>query len=111
MIGDNDLSIPAKMLDAYALRHKLLANNIANADVPGYRKMDVNFTESLRRAIESQDPRRIGKEPLQVRQAREAGVETETEVASMAKNEVLYNAFSNIAAFKLRLLKSAIRSK
>jgi len=111
MIGDNDLSIPRKMLDAYALRHKLLANNIANAEVPGYRKMDVDFSDSLRKAVESQDPQRIQREPIQVRQAREAGVETETEVARMTKNEVLYNTFANIASFKLRLLRAAIQSK
>ena len=111
MIGDNDLSIPQKMLDAYALRHKLLANNIANAEVPGYRKMDVNFSESLQKAVESQDPQRIHQEQIQVQQAREAGVETESEIAKMTKNEVLYNTFADIASFKLRLLRTAIQSK
>ena len=111
MIGDNDLSIPQKMLDAYALRHKLLANNIANAEVPGYRKMDVNFSESLKKAVESQDPQRIHHEQIQVQQAREAGVDTESEIAKMTKNEVLYNTFADIASFKLRLLRTAIQSK
>lgn len=111
MIGDNDLSVAEKMLDAYALRHKLLANNIANAEVPGYRKLDVDFSASLRKALESGDRQRIARETVQVQQAREAGVETETEVAKMTKNEVLYNTFANIASFKLRLLRAAIQSK
>lgn len=39
--------------DSKVLRNELLANNIANADTPGYKRKDLEFEEHLNRAIES----------------------------------------------------------
>ena len=111
MIGENELSIPQKMLDICAIRHKLLAHNIANAGVPGYRKLDVEFQQALAKAVKSQDPQAVQKAAVRVTRARDPGVETETEVVRMTKNEVLYTTFADIAAFRLRLLRNAISSK
>jgi flagellar basal-body rod protein FlgB len=40
-------SLGEKALDAYALRHQTLANNIANVNVEGYQPLRVNFEEQL----------------------------------------------------------------
>ncbi len=40
-------------LRAASLRQKVLANNLANATTPGYRRHDVKFKEQLAKAIES----------------------------------------------------------
>lgn len=37
-------------LQVTALREKLTAGNIANIDTPGYRALDINFQDALRRA-------------------------------------------------------------
>jgi len=110
MIGDKDLSIPEKMLDLYALRHKLIANNIANAEVPGYRKLDVKFGKELERAMASGDPARVRKVRAKVTSSG-APVQAESEVARMAKNEVLFDTFAEIASFRLRMLRAAIEKK
>jgi flagellar basal-body rod protein FlgB len=39
-------------LDVRALRHKLLASNIANAETPGYRALDVDFEATMRELLE-----------------------------------------------------------
>jgi len=111
MIGENNLSIPAKMLDVYALRQKLTAHNVANADVPGYRKLEANFGKELQQAIKSGDPEQIRKAGVSITRARQPGVQTETEIAEMTKNELLFNAFAEIATFRLRLLRTAIGHK
>lgn len=111
MIGESDLSIPEKMLDFYALRHKLIAHNIANAAVPGYRKLNVDFTNELRRAVQSEDPKQLRTASPRVSRARQPGVEPEAEVAKMTKNELLFNTFAEIAAYRLRLLRSAIKGQ
>lgn len=36
-------------MDLRAARHKLLASNIANQETPGYRAVDINFEDELRR--------------------------------------------------------------
>lgn len=37
-------------LDATVMRHQAIANNIANANTPGYRPVDVSFDEQLKAA-------------------------------------------------------------
>ena len=43
-------------LDGIALRQRVIADNIANVDTPGYRATSVDFETSLRAAIASGDP-------------------------------------------------------
>lgn len=45
------LKVLERALDASAFRHKLLANNIANADTPGYKRKDLAFQQELERII------------------------------------------------------------
>lgn len=45
-------------LDVASLRRQVIADNIANADVPNFKRSDVNFESSLRTALtsEKQEP-------------------------------------------------------
>ena len=40
-----------KALDASALRHEAISNNLANADTPNYKREDVNFEVQLAKAL------------------------------------------------------------
>ena len=112
MVGENELSIPGRMLDLYALRHKLIAHNIANSDVPGFRKLEAEFDGELRKALSSNDPESSLKTlDLKVTRAAEQGVDTDSEVAEMGKNKLLYDTFAQIAQFRLRMLRAAIAAK
>ena len=42
-----------KELDAFALRNKAIANNIANIETPNYKRLDVGFEKQLSDAIEA----------------------------------------------------------
>lgn len=44
-----------KSLDASSLRNKVIANNIANVDVPHFKRSEVDFESELSRAIEERD--------------------------------------------------------
>lgn len=45
---DNDVTALVRLaLDAASLRHQAIANNIANANSPGYVPLKVNFEEQL----------------------------------------------------------------
>jgi flagellar basal-body rod protein FlgB len=39
-------------LDVLSARQQLIAANVANADTPGYRAVDLNFAEEFRRGVE-----------------------------------------------------------
>ncbi len=43
-----------KALDASMLRHQVIADNIANADTPGFKRSAVTFESQLQRALESE---------------------------------------------------------
>ena len=43
-------------LDGLAARQRIIAQNIANAETPGYLSQNVNFEDSLRSAMATGDP-------------------------------------------------------
>lgn len=47
------VNVLGKAADVSAYRSEILNNNIANATTPGYKRKDVEFEESLARAIEA----------------------------------------------------------
>ncbi len=50
-----NLEIMTRELDVAALRQNVIANNIANADTPNFKRSVVNFESQLRRALESEN--------------------------------------------------------
>lgn len=111
MIGDKDLALPGKMLDFHATQHKLIAHNVANAGIEDFKRLSVKFSDELSRAIDSGDPDRISQAKFTVEKAKQPGVDSDMEVATLAKNEQLFTTFAEIASFRLRMLKLAVTSK
>jgi flagellar basal-body rod protein FlgB len=48
------IDILHKGLDVSSLRRQVIADNIANADVPNFKRSTVNFESSLKKALESE---------------------------------------------------------
>ena len=48
------LEILHRTMDATTLRRRVIADNIANADTPNFKRSDVNFEAFLKRALESE---------------------------------------------------------
>ena len=44
----------SRAMDVNSLRYQVSANNIANAEVPNYKRQSVNFESELKRAFESE---------------------------------------------------------
>ena len=44
-----------RSMDVSSLRYGVIANNIANADVPNFKRSEINFEASLKRALDSQN--------------------------------------------------------
>lgn len=45
------VDVLGKAADASWKRNDILANNLANVDTPGYKRMDIDFESQLRRAL------------------------------------------------------------
>lgn len=50
LIENNQINLLAKAMDAYALRQKMTASNVANIDTLGYKKVSVAFENELQQA-------------------------------------------------------------
>lgn len=44
-----------RAMDVSSLRYQVSANNIANSEVPNYKRQEVNFESELKRAFESEE--------------------------------------------------------
>lgn len=44
----------SRAMDVNSLRYQVSANNIANSEVPNYKRQEVNFESELKRALESE---------------------------------------------------------
>jgi flagellar basal-body rod protein FlgB len=51
------LDLLHRTMDAAEIRRQVIANNIANAGVPGFKRTDVNFESELKKALDSEKQR------------------------------------------------------
>jgi flagellar basal-body rod protein FlgB len=49
MLNTPQLEASSRFLDVLAFRNQLIASNMANVDTPGYRTLDINFSQELQR--------------------------------------------------------------
>ncbi|MBI3408774.1 MAG: flagellar biosynthesis protein FlgB [Planctomycetes bacterium] len=110
---DSRVDFLARLLDVAALRHDVIAQNVANVNTPGYHRQEVQFEEFLSKALDG------GKGLLEVKPqvitdpvatARNDGntVDIEMEMAQLAKNSLLYKVYTQILATQLGHMRSAI---
>lgn len=105
-----------------AERSRLLAQNIANVNTPGYARRDVEFMDVLADALDSSGgDRRQRVEQVLDSTAREVvedrlffradkgGVDIDREMAEMAKNSLYSGAMTSLLSSKIRMYKQVIR--
>ena len=121
----NDGVLPAleKMLAFTQARHRVLAENIANVDTPGYKADRVEFEAELQealaagRSLRGPTERRLAR----VREARTHTTKTEgalrrdgnnvsieDEVARLGRTSLIYQAVARVLAKRLSMLRVAI---
>ncbi len=115
LFGDRVLPVLGKAMDVYSLRHRVMADNIANANTPGFKRSYVPFESELRELVEEGDAEKVDAMELRVRvddmtQAREDGnnVDMEQEMAEMAKNSLLYSATASMVRSRLAMYRYVI---
>ena len=134
------MRVVEKSLDAAALQHAVIANNLANVNTPHFKRSEVAFRDELasvlmRRPVAGPDglalsvthgthiqaavpkpsvgsvdgvqPRVLVREDTSLRNDGN-NVDVDVEMAKLAENSTLYNAFAQIASLKLAGLKSAV---
>jgi flagellar basal-body rod protein FlgB len=105
-------------LRAESLRQKAIANNVANLETPGYRRVDVQFEELLAKFTDSSGAIDLGKAEPQIYQPNETPVKSngndvnlESEVGQMIKNTLRHKAYIRILSKKYRQIELAMDIK
>ena len=128
---DQYVSVHASALDVRARRGELIANNLANADTPGYQARDIDFRKSLQEAMAGRGPSvqlaQTARGHVQPSAAAAAGpgtplyrnvvqasldgntVDMDVERAQFAENAIRYEANLTFINSQLKALLAAIQ--
>lgn len=108
-----------RALDAASLRHQAIANNIANVNTEGYRRLMVNFDEQFegaRRSLEDRgsiNPLDLVGIQLQVVSAADtpgysSAIKLDMEMVSLAQNAIRFQTLTKGLSKHFSLLLSAV---
>lgn len=110
-----------KMLDATMLRHEAIASNIANVEMPGYKRLDVNpnFSTQLGQAMQSPDGTQIHNlqpslmvDTSAVATGRDGNtVQIEKEMIQLTQNMVAHSLETQLITGQLMRLRLAITGR
>lgn len=117
----DNYQLARKLLDGAALRQEAIASNIANAETPGYRRLDISpdFAEQLKARMRNGEMSSAATvQPTLVqdqfaRSVRPDGnsVEIENELLAMNKNAVEYQFLTEVVSGNIKQLKMAITGR
>ena len=118
----DNYQLARKLLDAAVLRQEAVAMNIANAETPGFRRVDVapDFAVQLKARVAAGDFAKTAgslrpqlAEDQNARSVRPDGntVEIERELMTMNRNAVEYEFLTEIVSNNIKQLKLAITGR
>lgn len=116
-----------KAADASALRNKIIGDNIANVDTPGYKRQDVSFEQDLQRALKNSRYQSLDDKVGSVRLDRLKGrvftdsgdysyrmdgnnVDIDNENVELASNQLKYNGLVQSMSQQFKNLQSVMKS-
>lgn len=129
--GSTVLQVLQKQLDVAALTHRVIANNLANVNTPGFKKSAVRFVDELKKAMDTQTlplktshPRHIPAvvpltqvEPMVVQEGEttmgynQNNVDVDQEMVKLVTNTLAYQAATRAIGDRLALLDYVIRGR
>lgn len=115
----DNYQLARKLLDATVLRNDAIATNVANAETPGFRRLDIapDFATQLKTRMAAGDFAQTAQsirpqlaEDQTARSVRPDGntVEIERELLAMNRNSVEYDYLTEVVSSNLKQLKLAI---
>lgn len=94
----------SKALDAYMLRQKVTAGNIANIDTEGYTKKSVKFEEYMRNASTAQERQQV----LPSIESTGERVDLDTEMIEMSDTQMRVQMVSRLLRHQMDMVRMGI---
>ena len=117
---DNDINVLNYLeagIKAEGARQKAIANNVANLNSPGYRRLDIRFEELIAKAIARKsnlDPSQLAPEFYQPKttpvRANGNDVALDMEIGEMVKNSLRHKTYLLLLRKKYRQFTEAMRT-
>ena len=129
-MGDimSNINILNKALEGLWLRNKAISQNISNADTPNYKRLEVTFEDSLRKALNDKGIKLKTTHDKHISSAKTIhevsprievdrsyayrfdgnNVNIDVEAANLAKNAIMYNAVVNQISREFNKLRTVI---
>lgn len=113
--ADTMSSLLAKLMEISHQRQGVIANNMANANTPGYTRMDVEFQQELSRMLHRGEADSVASlRPETVEDDRRPpakdgnNVILPLEMNAMMENGLMYNLLTKAYATRVGILRAAI---
>jgi flagellar basal-body rod protein FlgB len=97
-----------RLLDVCALRHRVIAQNVANVDTPGYHRLEVAFEDDLSAATGR--PEVVASDAAPTRPDGN-NVSIEQEMTDLNKNALLYQTAVQLLATRIAAYRSAVAGR
>ena len=115
---ENIVDIINAGVKAETLRQKAIANNIANLETPGYRRIDVKFEELLARCLRSSGEFDLSEVEAEIYRPKNTPVKSngndvslETEIGQMIKNTLRHKTYIRLLSKKYSQIDLAMNVK
>lgn len=116
--AENIVDIINAGIKAESLRQKAVANNIANLETPGYRRIDVKFEELLAKCLRSSEEFDLSEIEAQIYRPKKTPVKSngndvnlEAEIGQMVKNTLRHKTYIRLLSKKYSQIDLAINIK
>lgn len=125
------MNILNKALDASSQRQRVLSNNVANVDTPGFKRSDVDFQKVLGQALgemggdlplkvtspghlqktDAANPSGVVTDKSSTFRADGNNVDIDREMANVAENGLYYNSVTRAVSSQIALLRMVISQR
>lgn len=125
------MNILNKALDASSQRQRVLSNNVANVDTPGFKRSDVDFQKVLGQALgemggdlplkvtspghlqktDATNPSGVVTDKSSTFRADGNNVDIDREMANVAENGLYYNSVTRAVSSQIALLRMVISQR
>lgn len=110
LIDSKHSKMLSNAMDAYSMRNKAIASNIANIDSPGYRRLEINFEDKMRDALKSGDMSQVDTVKAGVQDHAEEIV-LEDEMMNLADTQIRTQMVAKELRHHFGLVRAAITSR
>ena len=99
-------------MDAYELRQKAIASNVANIDTPGYKRKEVSFEDQLQKAeathLKGQDQGIDSVKPQMIQE--DQPPQLEDEMMTLADTQMRVQLVTRALRHSFQMIQSSLKS-